>query len=86
MGIERDQPFQHAEAAPHGALRIVFMRRRVAKIRQHAIAEILRNVAAKALDGLGASLVIGVQHLAEVFRIEGAGQASGGPPGRRTTR
>ena len=59
---------------PHGALRIVFMRLGIAKIDQQAIAEILGNMALKALDDLSAGLLVGPHHLPQVFGIEPTGE------------
>ena len=46
----------------------------IAEVHQQAIAEVLGNVAVKALDDLGTGGLIGPDHGAEVFRIESTRQ------------
>ena len=53
---------------------VVFMGLGIAKVHQQAIAEVLGNVAVKALDDLGTGGLIGSDHGAEVFRIESTRQ------------
>src|SRR3989442_15039537 len=50
------------------------MRQGVAEVDQQTIAEILRDMAFKAGNYLGAGLLIGAHHLAQVFGIELAGE------------
>ena len=58
----------------HGALCIVFMRLRITKIDEQAVAEILGNMSLKALDDLSTGSLIGAYHLAQIFGIELAGE------------
>ena len=74
-GIELSHGLDHAQPGPHRPLRIVFMRQGIAKVDQQAIAEILGDMPLKALDHLGAGVLIGPHHLAQVFRVELAGEA-----------
>src|SRR3989442_353971 len=53
------------------------MRLRIAKIDQQPIPEILRNVAAVALDHLRAGGLIGADDLPQVFRIKLTGERGG---------
>ncbi len=55
---------------PHGPLRLVLMRPRVAEIGQHTVAHELGDEALEACDHPGAGVLVGAQHLAHVFRIE----------------
>ena len=64
----------HPKPGPHGALRIIFVRLGIAEVDEQAIAEILRNMAVKALDHLGTGVLIGAHDLAQVFGIELAGE------------
>ena len=52
------------------------MRRRIAEVDQQPIAQILRNVALKAVNHGGAGLLIGAHHFPELFRIELRGEGS----------
>jgi hypothetical protein len=52
------------------------MRLRVAEIGEHAVAHILRNKAARALDQLGAAMVISTDDLAHVLGVEPRGKRS----------
>ena len=52
------------------------MRLRIAKVHQQAITEVLRNVAVKALDHVGAGGLVGAHHLTVVFRVELPGEGS----------
>ena len=62
------------------------MRLGIAKVDQQAIAEILGDMALKALDDRGTGGLIGPHHLPQVFRVELAGEARWSRPGRRTAR
>jgi hypothetical protein len=75
--IEHRHSLHHGEPASYRPLCIVFMRLRIAKVDQQAIAQILGNVAVKALDDFSTGLLIGAHHLAVVFRIELTGEAGG---------
>jgi hypothetical protein len=68
--IQGPHGLDHAEPATDGPLDRVFMRLGIAKVHQQAIAEVLCNVAVKALDDLGTGGLISPHHDAEVFRIE----------------
>src|SRR5207245_6975906 len=55
-------------------LRVVFVRLRIAKVDQQAVAQILRNIPVEALDHVGAGLLVYPHHVAPVFRIELSGE------------
>ena len=65
------------QASVHGAPGIVFMGRGVAKIDEEPIAEILGDVARVGLDDLGSGFLVGVDHGAQVFGVELAGELGG---------
>jgi hypothetical protein len=73
-GIELAQGLDHTQPGAHGALGVVFVRLRVAKVDQQAIAEILGDMALKARDHLGTGVLIGTHHLTQLFRVELAGE------------
>ncbi len=64
------QGFEHPEPGPHGPLRIIFMRQRVAEVDQQAIAEILRDMPLKAGNHFGAGVLIGPHDLPELFGVK----------------
>jgi hypothetical protein len=47
----------------------VLMRLRIPEVDQHPIAHVLRDEASEALHGLGNTLLVGRNDLAEVFRV-----------------
>jgi hypothetical protein len=67
----------HAQPGMHGALGVVFVRLRPAKIHQQAVAKILRDMAGVALDDVGTGLLIGPQHGTQVFGVELARETRG---------
>lgn len=64
----------NGERGAHRAGRIILVRLRVAEIDQQPVAEVARDVAVEALHLGGAGLVVGVHHVAELFRVELLGQ------------
>jgi hypothetical protein len=76
MRIELSHGFDRPESGPHGALGVIFMRQGVAEVDQQAIAEILGDMSLKAGDHLGAGVLIGPHHLAQLFRVELTGEHS----------
>ena len=64
----------HPQPGAHGPLRVIFMRQGVAEVDQQAIAEILGDIALKAGDHLGAGVLIGPHHLAQLLGVELAGE------------
>jgi hypothetical protein len=50
------------------------MRQGIAEVDEQAIAEVLGDMPVKAGDHLGAGLLIGPHHGAEIFRVELAGE------------
>ena len=68
--IQRSHGLHNPKPGPHGALRIIFMRHRIAKVHQQAIAQILRDMPLIAVDHLGAGLLIGPHHLPQLFGVE----------------
>ena len=73
-GIELPQGLHHPQPGPHRPLGVIFVRQGVAEVDEQAIAEILRDMPLKAGDHLGAGVLIGPHHLAQVFRVELAGE------------
>src|SRR5262249_2871544 len=73
--IEVPHARDHPQSGPHGALGIVFMGLRIAKVDEEPIAEVLRDITLKLLDHLGARGLIGAHDLPEVFGIELTGQS-----------
>ena len=73
-GIELPQGLHHPQPGPHRPLGVIFVRQGVAEVDEQAIAEILGDMPLKAGDHLGAGLLIGPHHLAQVFRVELAGE------------
>ena len=59
-----------ASSGPHRPLGLVLVRLRPAEIGEHAVAHVLGDVAAPALDHLGAAVLIRADHLAHVLGIE----------------
>ena len=72
--VERLEGVQQAEPGADGPLGVVFVRYGVAKIRQHPIAQVLGQIAVKALNHLCTGLVVGLHHLPEVFRVQATRQ------------
>jgi hypothetical protein len=62
-GIQLAEGLDHPEASPHGPMGVVFVRERITKIDQQAIAKILSDMALIAYNHLRASLLIGPDHL-----------------------
>jgi hypothetical protein len=62
---------------PHRALRVVFVRLRVAEIDEQAIAEVLGDIPLEAGDHFGAGVLIGPHDLAPLLRVELAGEDGG---------
>jgi hypothetical protein len=75
--IQHAEGFDHPETGTHGAVGIVFVRPGIAKIHQQPIAEILGDMAIKVLDDLRTGGVIGLDDLAQVFRVELSGKRRG---------
>ena len=73
--VQHRHGLYNAQSGAHGALRIVFVGLRIAKVDEQAVAQILRDRPGKALDDGGAGGVVGTQHLAQVFGIELPGEA-----------
>jgi hypothetical protein len=72
--LEWSQGIEYVQPRSHGALRIVLMRVRIAEVHQETIAEVLGNVAIKALNHVGAGGLIGAYHLAVIFRVKLPGE------------
>jgi hypothetical protein len=66
-----------AEAGAYGPLGIIFVRLGIAKVDQQPIAEILGDMAVKTPDDLGTGGLVGLDHLAQVFRVHLAGERRG---------
>jgi hypothetical protein len=64
----------NAQTRLHRPAGVVFMRPGIAKVHQQRIAQVLRNIAIKALDYRRTNGLIGAHHLAVVFRVEPAGE------------
>jgi hypothetical protein len=72
-GIQCSYGLDNPQTRSHGAVRIVFVGSRVAKVYEKPITEILRDMTVKVLDDLRRRLLVGTHDLAEVFGIELAG-------------
>ena len=72
--IELTQGLDDPEPGPHGPLGVIFVRQGVAEVDEQAIAQILGDMPLKAGDHLGAGVLIGADHLTEVFRVELTGE------------
>ncbi len=75
--IQGARGLDNPQARMHGALGIIFMGARVAKVDEQTIAEILRDVPLKALDDLGGGLLIGAHYMTQVFGVELLAQPGG---------
>jgi hypothetical protein len=69
VGRACSESVQQCQPGPDGSLGVIFMRHRIAKIHQHAVAQVLRDIAVKPLHHLGTGLVVGMQHLTVLFRV-----------------
>jgi len=74
VGAEGGAGLQQAQPRPDRPLGVVFVRHGVAKIDQHAIAQVLGQIAIKLVDHLGTELMIGAHHLAVLFGIQPCGE------------
>jgi hypothetical protein len=61
---------EHRQSGPHSPLRVVFVRQRIAKVDQQAIAQVLDNVPIKALDDWGTGGLVGAYRGAVVLWVE----------------
>jgi hypothetical protein len=73
-GGEGCHGLDHRQASPHGALRVVFVRQRIAKVDQQAISQVLGNIPIEALDDRGTGGLVGPHRGAVVLRVELARQ------------
>ena len=73
-GIELAQGLHDPQPGPHRPLGVIFVGQGVAKVDEQAIAEVLGDMPLKAGDHLGTGVLIGPHHLAQVFRVELAGE------------
>jgi hypothetical protein len=70
--------FQDANPGMHGSPRIVLVDVGIPKVDQNAIAQILSNMPAKAVDHFYAEISIAGQHLMQLFGIKRLGKRSRG--------
>ena len=70
VGIELPQGFEYPEPGSYRPLRIIFVGLGIAEVDEQTIAEILRDMPVKAGDHLGAGVLIGPHHLAQVFGVK----------------
>src|SRR4029453_15617065 len=75
--IQGARGLDNPQARMHGALGIVLMGARVAKVDEQAIAQILCDVPLKALDDRGGGLLIGATYMTQVFGVELLAQPGG---------
>jgi hypothetical protein len=73
-GIEWPHGLHHPQAGPHRPLGVIFMRQGVAEVDEQAVAQILGDMALIVGDHLGARVLIGPHHVAQVFRIKLSGE------------
>lgn len=69
-GAHTFEGLQQAKTSADGPLGVVFMRHGVAKIHQHAIAQVLSQIAVKALNHRSAGLMVGADNLTVVFWVQ----------------
>jgi hypothetical protein len=72
--VELAHCLHNSEAGAHGPLRIVFVCSGVAEVDEQSIAEVIGDMPLVAGDHLGARLLIGQHHLAQLFGIELTGK------------
>jgi len=72
--VELPQGLHHPQSGPHGPLGIIFVRQGIPEVDEQAIAEIWRNMPIKTGNHLGTGRLIGPHHLAQLFRVELAGE------------
>src|SRR5262245_43859558 len=68
--IELSHRRHQAKTGTDRPLGIIFMCLGIAKVHQKAIAQILRDIAAKALDHRRTGFLVGSYHLPQVLRVE----------------
>ena len=68
--IQHAERFDHPKTSTHRPLGIIFVRPGIAKVHQQPIAQILRNMALKALDDRGTGGLVHPHHVPQVFRIQ----------------
>jgi hypothetical protein len=68
----------HRQSCPHGALRVVFVRQRIAKVDQQAIPQVLGNVPIEAPDDRDTGGLVGPHRGTVVLWVELPGQRCGG--------
>ena len=68
--IELSHSRHQAKTGAYRPLGVIFMRLRIAKVHQEAIAQILRDIAAEALDHRRTGFLVGPHYLPQVLRVE----------------
>jgi hypothetical protein len=76
-GMELSHGLHDPQPGPHRPLGVIFVRQGVAEVDQEPIAEVLGDMPVEAGDHFGAGGLIGLYHLAQLFRVELTGE-----PGR----
>ncbi len=69
-GVEPRHRLDHAERGPHRPLGVVLVGPRIAEIGEHAVAHVLGDKPAGALDDRGDAAVIGAEDRAQILRVE----------------
>jgi len=64
------QGLDYSQPGSYGPLGVIFVRQGVAEVDEQAITETLRDMPREAGDDLGADLLIGPHHRAQVFGVE----------------
>ena len=85
LAVERRQRLEDRQAAMDRAFGVVFLRVRIAKIHQHAVAHELGDKAVEATDSFADQFLIGADHIAHVLGVELGRQTRRDPQGRRTS-
>ena len=75
MGLQITHCSHQLQPRAHRPLCIIFMRLRITEIDQNAVAHVLRDEAAEALNGLCDALLVGRNDLAQVFGVHAGRQA-----------
>ena len=69
MGLQTAHSRHQLQPCAHGPLGVVLMGLGVTEVDQHPIPHVLRHEPAEALHGLGNTLLVAADNLAEVFRF-----------------
>jgi hypothetical protein len=69
-GVQPGDGLEDPQPSPHGLVRVILVRGGVSEVDQHAVAEVLRDVAVEPSHNRGTARVVLTQDLAELLRIQ----------------